>query len=137
MACAAVGTLASAHGDVTPQSVDTSSLPQLGADWRPENLARIVETYEGLLSRWDWPNWVLGNHDQPRLASRLGEPQARKIAAKKAACVKEIDDYYATSVRRGKTRNGAVYMPPFEGILSQEAVWSIKAYLETRREKPL
>jgi len=50
------------------------------SDWRPENLARIVETYEGLLSRWDWPNWVLGNHDQPRLASRLGEPQARVAA---------------------------------------------------------
>jgi hypothetical protein len=28
-------------------------------------------------------------------------------------------------------------MPPFEGTLSQEAVWSIKSYLETRREKPL
>ena len=50
------------------------------SDWRPENLARIVETYEGLLSRWDWPNCVLGNHDQPRLASRLGEPQARVAA---------------------------------------------------------
>lgn len=28
-------------------------------------------------------------------------------------------------------------MPPFEGILNQEAMWAIKAYLETRREKPL
>ena len=36
-----------------------------------------------------------------------------------------------------RTRNGAVYMPPFEGILNQEATWAIKAYLETRREKPL
>jgi mono/diheme cytochrome c family protein len=40
-------------------------------------------------------------------------------------------------VRRGRTRNGAVYMPPFEGTLSQEAMWSIKSYLETRREKAL
>jgi mono/diheme cytochrome c family protein len=30
-----------------------------------------------------------------------------------------------------------VYMPPFEGVLSQEAIWAIKSYLETRREKPL
>ena len=58
-------------------------------------------------------------------------------AKKKAACVAEIDEYFSTSVRRGKVRNGAVYMPPFEGILNQEAMWSIKAYLETRREKPL
>jgi alpha-glucosidase len=27
-----------------------------------------------------WPNWVLGNHDRPRLASRIGRAQAR-IAA--------------------------------------------------------
>ena len=49
---------------------------------------------------------------------------------------KDTDDYYLGTVRRGRVRNGAVYMPPFEGMISQEAMWSIKAYLETRREKP-
>ena len=24
-----------------------------------------------------WPNWVLGNHDQSRIATRIGEAQAR------------------------------------------------------------
>ncbi|GAA5335943.1 MULTISPECIES: alpha-amylase family glycosyl hydrolase [Thermus] len=57
-------------------SLITQGLP----DWRPENIARIVEEYERLLTRFDWPNWVLGNHDQPRLASRLGEAQARVAA---------------------------------------------------------
>jgi hypothetical protein len=28
-------------------------------------------------------------------------------------------------------------MPPFEGMVSQEAMWAMKSYLETRREKPL
>ena len=60
-----------------------------------------------------------------------------KDATKKSACKKEIDDYFVNTVRKGRTRNGAVYMPPFEGMMNQEAVWSIKAYLETRREKPL
>ena len=59
-----------------------------------------------------------------------------KDAGRRAACVKEIDEFYSSTVRTGRTRNGAVYMPPFEGVMSQEAVWSIKAYLETRREKP-
>ncbi len=27
-----------------------------------------------------WPNWVLGNHDQPRIASRIGLLQARVAA---------------------------------------------------------
>ena len=40
---------------------------------------------------------------------------------------------YRNSVLAGKVRNGAVYMPPYAGILSQEAIWAIKAYLETRR----
>ena len=57
-----------------------------------------------------------------------------KDAAKKQACYQEMDEYYVATVRRGRTRDGRVYMPPFEGILSQEAMWSIKTYLETRRE---
>ena len=60
-----------------------------------------------------------------------------KDQKRKQACVNEIDEFYVTTARRGRVRNGAVYMPPFEGTLSQEAMWSIKAYLETRREKPL
>jgi len=60
-----------------------------------------------------------------------------KDERKKAACVQEIDEYVATTVRRGRVRNGAVYMPPFEGVLNQEAVWAIKSYLESRRERPL
>jgi mono/diheme cytochrome c family protein len=32
-------------------------------------------------------------------------------------------------------RNGAVYMPPFEEALSQEAMWAIRAYIETRHEE--
>lgn len=41
-----------------------------------------------------------------------------------------MDDYYAGTVRRGRTRDGRVYMPPFEGTLTQEAIWSIRTYLE-------
>ncbi len=48
-----------------------------------------------------------------------------------------MDGFFVGKVRRGVTRNGAAYMPPFDGILQQEAVWAIKSYLETRREKPL
>jgi mono/diheme cytochrome c family protein len=60
----------------------------------------------------------------------------QKDEVKKKACYKENDAYYLTSVRHGKTRNGAVYMPPFEGMFNQEAMWSVKAYLETVRLMP-
>lgn len=35
-------------------------------------------------------------------------------------------------MRLGKVRNGAVYMPLFDGVLNKEAMWAIKAYLGTR-----
>src|SRR5258706_490395 len=37
------GAAAWAHGDVTPQAVDTSSLPKLGTEWRNENPYRLNE----------------------------------------------------------------------------------------------
>jgi alpha-glucosidase len=48
--------------------------------WNAQAVATLVETYEAALPKGGWPNWVLGNHDRSRVASRLGEPQAR-IAA--------------------------------------------------------
>ncbi len=43
-------------------------------------IAAAIDEYEGALPQNGWPNWVLGNHDQPRIASRVGLQQAR-IAA--------------------------------------------------------
>ncbi|MGC2166871.1 MAG: cytochrome c-550 PedF, partial [Gallionella sp.] len=56
-----------------------------------------------------------------------------KIEKKKQACYKETDKYFLLSTQKGKVRNGNVYMPPFEGMLSQETIWAIKTYLETLR----
>ena len=40
----------------------------------------MIDTYEGLLPDGAWPNWVLGNHDRHRIASRVGPEQARVAA---------------------------------------------------------
>jgi alpha-glucosidase len=48
--------------------------------WRPGALAALIDAYEAALPAGGWPNWVLGNHDRSRLASRIGAAQAR-IAA--------------------------------------------------------
>ena len=37
----------------------------------------MVDAYEAVLPADAWPNWVLGNHDQHRLATRIGAAQAR------------------------------------------------------------
>jgi alpha-glucosidase len=48
--------------------------------WKADSIAKLVEEYEAALPQGGWPNWVLGNHDQPRIATRIGEAQARVAA---------------------------------------------------------
>jgi cytochrome c-550 PedF len=133
-----------AHGDVTPQAVDTTGLPKLGDEWRAENPFRTndvavkigTSAYNQNCARCHGLEAISGGI-APDLRKLDNECATLKVSARKADCVKEIDDYFVSTVRRGRTRNGAVYMPPFEGVMNQEAIWSIKAYLETRRDKPL
>ncbi|HEX6128102.1 MAG TPA: alpha-amylase family glycosyl hydrolase [Candidatus Limnocylindria bacterium] len=48
--------------------------------WDAREIELVIDRYEGALPDDAWPNWVLGNHDQPRVASRIGEAQARVAA---------------------------------------------------------
>jgi alpha-glucosidase len=48
--------------------------------WEAEAIADLVERYEAALPPGAWPNWVLGNHDRGRIASRVGPAQARVAA---------------------------------------------------------
>jgi alpha-glucosidase len=50
------------------------------APWDAQHIAKMIEEYEAALPGDGWPNWVLGNHDNHRIASRVGPEQAR-IAA--------------------------------------------------------
>ena len=52
----------------------------LMSGWTAETIARIITDYEAALPPGGWPNWVLGNHDRPRIASRVGRGQARMAA---------------------------------------------------------
>jgi alpha-glucosidase len=48
--------------------------------WNAGGIAGFIDRYEQALPAGSWPNWVLGNHDNPRIASRVGLPQARVAA---------------------------------------------------------
>jgi alpha-glucosidase len=49
-------------------------------EWTAAAIANVIEQYEQLLPTGAWPNYVLGNHDQSRLATRVGARQARAAA---------------------------------------------------------
>ncbi len=52
----------------------------IGAKWQALSVRQIVDTVEATLPAAAWPNYVLGNHDEMRLVSRIG-PQAARAAA--------------------------------------------------------
>ena len=45
--------------------------------WETRAIRQVVEDYEAVLPEGAWPNWVLGNHDRTRIATRVGREQAR------------------------------------------------------------
>lgn len=128
-----------AHGDVTPQAVDTKTLPALGPEWRDENPYRGQEEAIRIGTSAFAQNCARCHGLQAKSGGvapdlrLLDRDCADLTEVKKQACYKENDQYFLVSIRHGKVRNGAVYMPAFEGFLSQEAMWSIKSYLETLR----
>jgi alpha-glucosidase len=48
--------------------------------WNAPKIEAAISEYEGALPEFGWPNWVLGNHDKSRIASRVGKEQARNAA---------------------------------------------------------
>lgn len=52
----------------------------LNIEWDAQKIASAILAYEAALPPGGWPNWVLSNHDQPRISSRVGCAQS-KVAA--------------------------------------------------------
>jgi alpha-glucosidase len=48
--------------------------------WNARLIDVAIATYEEHMPAAGWPNWVLGNHDKSRIASRVGPAQARVAA---------------------------------------------------------
>lgn len=127
-AIASIAGLAGAHGDVTPQAVDVSTLKPLGKDWLTTNpyrkdkeATRIGDSaYNQNCARCHGLGAVSGGI----------APDLRYLPEGS-----EGDEIFMQRIRNGASRDGRVYMPPFEGILPQEAMWAIRAWLETVREE--
>ncbi|MCD6475035.1 MAG: alpha-glucosidase C-terminal domain-containing protein [Anaerolineaceae bacterium] len=45
--------------------------------WEAKSVRETVDQYEADLPKGAWPNWVMGNHDRHRIATRIGIEQAR------------------------------------------------------------
>lgn len=61
-----------ANGTNMPYNFQLALLP-----WQATEIMKAVDYYDATLPEGAWPNWVLGNHDQPRVASRVEPHQLR------------------------------------------------------------
>jgi alpha-glucosidase len=70
------------YGDERPGFHLPFNFHLIKTPWEPHAIAALIEQYERALGggRERWPNWVLGNHDRSRVATRLGPAQARVAA---------------------------------------------------------
>ena len=68
------------YGRGPPEVHQPFNFQLVDAQWDARSLAKLIVDYEAALPRGGWPNWVLGNHDRPRIATKRGGAQSR-IAA--------------------------------------------------------
>jgi alpha-glucosidase len=70
------------YGDEVPGFHLPFNFHLIKTAWEPDAIAALIEQYECALAGGEerWPNWVLGNHDRSRVASRIGAAQARVAA---------------------------------------------------------
>lgn len=131
-ACVALGLAkVHAHGDVTPQPVNTDSLPPIGEEWLTENPYRgnaaAIEVgasaYNQNCARCHGLEVISGGIT-PDLRKLNSEDEFDSVA--------DSDEWYMERVRNGAVINGNIYMPPFEGLMNQEAMWAIRAYIDTQ-----
>lgn len=137
VACLALATVALAgialsppsfgHGDVQPQPVDTTGLQPLGEAWHPTNPYRGNQKAAEIGASGYNQNCARC-HGLQVISGGLA-PDLRYFEVGP-----EGDEWYVERVRKGATIDGVTKMPGFDGILSQEALWAIKTYIEAKHE---
>ena len=116
-----------AHGDVTPQPVDTTGLEPIKEGWAKENPYRGNETAIKIGSSGYNQNCARC-HGLEVISGGLA-PDLRYLEKGKTG-----DDWFMERLRKGATINGITKMPSFENVISQEAMWAIRTYVESKFE---
>ncbi|MFL5303215.1 MAG: cytochrome c-550 PedF [Anaeromyxobacteraceae bacterium] len=116
-----------AHGNVSPQPVDTKGLEPVGETWRTSNPYR-GNAIAIKIGKSAYDQQCARCHGIEGISGGLA-PDLRSLEKADGG-----DKDFMPPVRRGVVRDGRTMMPKYEGILSQEAMWAIRSWLETVHE---
>lgn len=117
-----------AHGNVTPQAVDTSKLPDIGEAWLTKN------PYRGNPVAIKIGESAYGQncarcHGLEAISGGIA-PDLRYLDAGEAG-----DEWYMERFHKGAVRDGKVYMPAMGDTLGQKAGWAIRSWLDTKHQE--
>ncbi len=119
--------LVHAHGDGAPSAIDTTGLEPLGENDRDKNPyvgnAKAVEIGASATTR----TAPAATASTPSPAAWPGPARTRQDGG--------LRHLFPHPRARRAQRDGRYRMPPFADILSQEAIWAIRTYIESEADK--
>ena len=127
LATALIGNAVFAHGNVLPQPVDTSALPDIGEAWLVKN------PYRGNATAIKIGESAYGQncarcHGLEAMSGGIA-PDLRYLDVGEAG-----DEWFINRYQHGSARDGKFYMPPLGDVLGQKAGWAIRSWLDTKHQ---
>jgi len=117
------------HGDGAPQPVDTTGLEPLGKEWLATNPYRTDSKLRDVAVEIGSRGYNSNCARCHGLEAKSGgmAPDLRELGEGESE-----DAWFISRVLQGATVGGRQKMPPFEGLLNQEAIWAIRTYIDAQ-----
>jgi cytochrome c-550 PedF len=118
---------AASSGEIT--AIDTTGLKPVGTEWLKENPYRADDVQKKLaleVGASGYNQNCARCHGLEVISGGLA-PDLRYLEEGKIG-----DEWFLERIRHGYAQNGTTKMPKFEGIFTQEAMWAIRTYIESR-----
>lgn len=135
IAVGSIGSSIYAHGNVTPQPVDTTALPDISPNndtWVTVNPYRKDPKVYALAQKIGESAYgqnCARCHGLEAISGGIA-PDLRMLDAGEAG-----DEWYVGRYHHGSAHDGKVYMPPMGEILGQKAGWAIRSWLDTQHQE--
>lgn len=114
-----------ARADEAPVAVDTQGLPKLGDTWLTKD--PFVGNQTAISVGASAYNQNCARCHGLEMISGGIAPDLRHVPTDQ-----EGDDLFIERMHKGAQRNGMTLMPVFNGLLPQETLWAIRAYMVSK-----